>query len=104
MTRSAALPQHLMLFGAELPEDFPERIEGLRLATGLSREAFAHCLSVDPRQLRQWMRGTKPRGDGLFALFTMASRLPGGLELLLYGDERKGIAGRRTGLWVNTKP
>ena len=53
-----------MLFGAELPEDFPERIEQLRRATGLSREAFAHCLSVDPRQLRQWMRGTKPAATG----------------------------------------
>lgn len=94
MTRSSVLPQHLMLFGAELPEDFPERIERLRLATGLSREAFAHCLSVDPRQLRQWMRGTKPRGDGLFALFTMASRLPGGLELLLHGDGQRGVVGR----------
>ena len=51
MTRSARLPRHLMLFGAELPEDLPDRIEQLRCATGLSREAFAHCLSVDPWQL-----------------------------------------------------
>ena len=39
MTRSAQLPRHLMLFGAELPEDLPDRIEQLRRATGLSREA-----------------------------------------------------------------
>ena len=98
MTRSARLPRHLMLFGAELPEDLPDRIEQLRRATGLSREAFAHCLSVDPRQLRQWMKGTKPRGDGLFALFTMAERLPGGLDMLLHGDDGRKVAGGRLGL------
>ena len=86
MTHSTYLPKKLMLFGADLPDDFAERIELLRQKTGLSREAFAHCLNVDPRQLHKWMKGSRPGPDGLFALFTMAERLPDGLQLLLHGN------------------
>ena len=86
MTHSTYLPKRLMLFGADLPDDFADRIELLRRKTGLSREAFAHCLNVDPRQLRKWMKGARPGADGLFALFTMAERLPDGLTLLLHGN------------------
>ena len=56
---SAYLPKQLMLFGAGFPEDFPHRIELLRRKTGLSQEAFAHCLTIDPRQLRSWTNGAR---------------------------------------------
>ena len=95
MTHRTYLPKRLMLFGADLPDDFPDRIELLRQKTGLSREAFAHCLNVDPRQLRKWMKGSRPGPDGLFALFTMAERLPDGLPLLLHGNlKSKSVQGR----------
>lgn len=92
---SAYLPRQLMLFGAGLPEDFPDRIELLRRKTGLSREAFAYCLTVDPRQFHNWMNGSRPGTDGLFALFMMAERLPGGLPLLLHGDKKRMATGGR---------
>ena len=44
---------------------------------------MAACMGVDPRQLRRWRRGTRPSGDGLFALLTLAARFPGGVHMLL---------------------
>ena len=86
MRRNATPPRHLVLGWPFLPEDFPQRLERLKQRTGLSWEGVAMCLGVDVRQVQRWRRGTEPCGGALFALFRLADRVPGGLELLL-GDD-----------------
>ena len=82
--RQAALPRPDLLFGAtHLPDDFPERLERFKDASGLTWDAMGTCMGVDPRQLRRWRDGTKPSGDGLFALLTLAAHIPGGVHILL---------------------
>ena len=82
--RQATLPEPGLLFGATLlPDDFGERLECFKEASGLTWEAMSVCTGVDPRQLRRWREGTKPSGDGLFALFSLAARVPGGVHMLL---------------------
>ena len=86
MRPSSAPPRHLVLGWPFLPEDFPDRLERLKQTTGLSWEGVAMCLGVDVRQVQRWRRGTEPCGGALFALFRLADRVPGGLDLLL-GDD-----------------
>lgn len=76
-------PPDLLFGGTFLPEDFPQRLELLKEVSGLTWDAMAACMGVDPRQLRRWRRGTRPSGDGLFALMTLASQFPGGVHMLL---------------------
>ena len=82
--RPVTLPPPAVLFGVTfLPEDFPERLEHFKEASGLTWDAMAACMGVDPRQLRRWRYGTRPSGDGLFALLTLAAQFPGGVHMLL---------------------
>ena len=80
--RSGLLPSHLILDDGLIPEDFAERLNAFKEVTGLSWDAPAACLGVDPRQLQRWRKGTKPSGDGLCALVKLAGRIPGGLFTL----------------------
>ena len=79
-------PSHLLLGWPYLPEDFPQRLDRLKQATGLSWEGVAMCLGVDVRQVQRWRRGTEPCGGALFALFRLADRIPDGLDVLLRDD------------------
>ena len=82
--RPVTLPPPDVLLGVTfLPEDFCERLEQFKEASGLTWDAMAACMGVDPRQLRRWRHGTRPSGDGLFALLTLAARCPGGVHMLL---------------------
>ena len=82
--RRSPLPPPDVLFGATfLPEDFSERLDRFKAATGLTWDGLAGCIGVDPRQLQRWRHGTKPSGDALFALLTLAARIPGGVHTLL---------------------
>ena len=82
--RPVALPPpDLLLGGTFLPQDFPERLEHFKETSDLTWDAMAACMGVDPRQLRRWRRGTRPSGDGLFALMTLASQFSGGVHMLL---------------------
>ncbi len=82
--RPVALPPpDLLLGGTFLPTDFPERLEHFKEASDLTWDAMAACMGVDPRQLRRWRHGTRPSGDGLFALLTLASQFRGGVHMLL---------------------
>ena len=83
VVKSGLLPFHLILDDGLIPEDFAERLDAFKEATGLSWEALAACLGVDPRQLQRRRKGTKPSGDGLCALVLLAARIPGGLYTLL---------------------
>ncbi len=74
-----------------LPEDFPERLAAIKEISGLSWEGMAACIGVDGRQVRRWRRGCWPGGGAMLSLVRLASRLPGGLDLLLKDDfERQG--------------
>ncbi|MCY4639771.1 MAG: helix-turn-helix transcriptional regulator [Chloroflexi bacterium] len=57
---------------SRFPPDFPERLERLRLETGLSRRALARALCVDARTLRRWRKGRKPGPGHLYRLFCFA--------------------------------
>ena len=82
--RPVTLPPPNVIFGVTfLPGDFSERLEHFKGASGLTWDAMAACMGVDPRQLRRWRYGTRPSGDGLFALLTLAAQFPGGVHMLL---------------------
>ena len=72
------------LEGGVLPEDFGERIERLKEASGLSWRGFAKALGVYPKQLRMWRKkGVEPCGGAMLSIVRFASGIPGGLEILL---------------------
>ena len=67
------------------PEDFPQRLVRLKDASGLSWRGMARALGVDPKQLRRWRRGVEPGGGAMLSLLRFASRVPGGVQILM-GD------------------
>ncbi len=66
-----------------LPEDFPERLERLKEASGLSWRGLARALGVDPKQLLRWRKGVEPCGGAMHSIFRFARRIPGGLNILM---------------------
>ncbi len=68
-----------------LPPDFPERLTRLKEASGLSWSGLAQAIGVDRKQIGRWLNGTEPCGGAMLSLFRFASRMPGGLDILL-GD------------------
>ena len=73
----------LPLESGVLPHDFPERLNRLKEASGLTWTAFAHALGVDRKQVRRWRQGVEPCGGAMLSLLRFAMRIPGGLEILL---------------------
>ena len=71
---------------ALLPEDFAERLTALKEITGLTWDGMAVCLGVDIRQLQYWRNGGTPNGGALLSLVRLATRVPGGLGVLLNED------------------
>ncbi len=71
---------------ALLPEDFPDRLAALKEVGGLTWEGMACCIGVDPRQLQQWRNGGWPNGGAMLAIVDLATRVPGGLGILLGRD------------------
>ena len=69
------------------PEDFGERLEDLKELSGLSWGEFAECLSVTQRGLSKWRNGGPPSGAYFWAIIELARDLPGGIELILDGDD-----------------
>lgn len=62
------------------PEDFPQRLERFKEASGLTWRSLARLLGVSPYRVREWRRGIVPSSTHLFFLLTLAD-----------GMERKGI-------------
>ena len=60
---------------AEFPPDFPQRLERLKDAAGLSWRGLARRLGVDARLLRRWRTGTRPDAGHLLALLQVADEL-----------------------------
>ena len=69
------------------PEDFGERLEGLKELSGLSWGEFAERLSVTQRGLANWRRGGPPSGTYLWSIIKLAREVPDGYDLIMYGDE-----------------
>ena len=68
-----------------LPEDFPQRLDRLRRATGLTRSGFADALGADRKQALRWNDGTEPCGGAMLSIVRLAGVVPGGLDLIM-GD------------------
>ena len=69
-----------------LPEDFAQRLERLKEASGLSWRGLGRALGVDPKRLGHWRRGVEPCGGAMHSIHRFASRMPGGPEILM-GDD-----------------
>lgn len=67
---------------ASFPPDFPERLESLKTAAGLSWRGLARELRVNVRSVNRWRNGTGPGAGHLYALFELAARMEL-LDLLL---------------------
>ena len=60
---------------SDLPDDFGERIEEFRVASGLGVRALARLLGVSPHRIREWRRGAAPDSRHLYLLLMIAGRL-----------------------------
>ena len=73
-------------FFSLLPDDFPERLERLREASGLTWSGMARAIGVSPKQIYRWRKGVEPCGGALQSLYEFADSIPGGLAILLGKD------------------
>ncbi|MCY4616078.1 MAG: helix-turn-helix transcriptional regulator [Chloroflexi bacterium] len=78
---------------SDLPDDFGERIEEFRVASGLSVRSLARLLGVSPHRLREWRRGVAPASGHLYALITIAEAM--GLRGILVRPDEDLPAGFR---------
>ena len=69
------------------PDDFGERLEGLKELVGVSWREFAELLGVTERGLLKWRRGGPPSGVYFWAIMELARQVPGGYRLMLYGGD-----------------
>lgn len=59
--------------GTEFPDDFPQRLERLRAASGLTWRALARELGVGVRSLYRWRAGTRPDAAHMLAIVEFAT-------------------------------
>ncbi|MCY4615414.1 MAG: helix-turn-helix transcriptional regulator [Chloroflexi bacterium] len=59
--------------GTGFPDDFPQRLEGLRAASGLTWRALARELDVSVRSLYRWRAGTRPDAAHMLAILEFAT-------------------------------
>lgn len=59
--------------GAEFPEDFPQHLERLRAASGLTWRALGRELGVGVRSLYRWRAGTRPDAAHMLAIVEFAT-------------------------------
>ena len=69
------------------PEDFGERLERLTARAGLSWRELAGLLGVTERGALKWRRGGRPSGPNFWAIMELARDVPGGYEMMMYGDD-----------------
>lgn len=74
------------------PEDFPERLERFKEASGLSWRELARRLRIDIRIVNRWRNGSRPDSANLMPLFSLAAGL-GLLRLLLPEADKCQCAG-----------
>ena len=64
-----------------LPRDFPQRLERLREASGLTWNAFADAIGIDKKRVHRYredVKPAKPDSGGFYALVKIAALIPGG--------------------------
>ena len=69
-----------------LPDDFGQRLERLKEASGLSWRGLARALGADPKQLARWRKDVEPCGGAMHSIHRFASRMPGGPEIVMGED------------------
>ena len=69
-----------------LPDDFGQRLERLKEASGLSWRGLARALGADPKQLARWRKGVEPCGGAMHSIHRFASRMPGGTDIVMGED------------------
>ena len=67
------------------PDDFPAYLERLEEMSGITLEEFADVLGLAEERPGKWRSGEIPDGDEMCAMIHWASRVPGGLSVLLTG-------------------
>ena len=86
------------------PEDFGERLEGLKEMVGVSWGEFAERVGVTERGMLNWRRGGPPSGAYLWSIIELARDVPGGFELILDGDADTEVEDPRTPPWPEDFP
>ena len=75
--------------GTEFPDDFPQRLQRLRAASGMTWRRLARELGVGVRSLYRWRAGTRPDAAHMLAIVEFATEREL-LDYLLSGtDESK---------------
>ena len=69
------------------PEDFGERLEGLKEMVGVSWGEFAERVGVTERGMLKWRRGGPSSGAYLWSIIELARDVPDGYDLIMYGDD-----------------
>ena len=69
------------------PDNFGERLEGLKELSGLSWAEFGRRLGVTQTGMRKWRRGGPPSGAYFWAIIELAREVPGGYALVMDGDD-----------------
>jgi len=65
-----------------LPDDFGQRIDMLREASGLTLTGFAQAVGADRRQVLRWRKGAEPCGGAMLALVQLSLMIEGGFAIL----------------------
>ena len=68
------------------PEDFGERLARLLKMAELSPQELAELVGVTEPTVRRWLRGGVPKGFNYMGIMQLARGVPGGFNLMLYGD------------------
>ncbi len=68
-----------------LPEDFPQRLERLKDASGLGWKALSRRIGVDYGRVKAWRRGMEPNGGAMLAVCRFAAGVRGGKDAILHG-------------------
>ena len=86
MRRCTRTRTHPYLYSTLLPKEFSDDLRSLKEASGLTWDGLADYLGVDARQLQRWRSGTKPSGEGMYALLQLAAQVPGAAGMILKRD------------------
>ena len=65
-----------------LPDDFAQRIDRLKEASGLTWTGFAQAVGADRRQVLRWRKGAEPCGGAMLALVQLSLMIEGGFAIL----------------------
>ena len=65
-----------------LPDDFGQRIDRLKEASGLTLTGFAQAVGADRRQVLRWRKGAEPCGGAMLALVQFSLMIEGGFAIL----------------------